>query len=135
MLNTSDNGCKRTSFDTFSRSVLIAALAFAPLYSASSQTSNDLALKQESLAEQQTDLAILKLRWQNNRNEYSIQPFCNVKLADPIQNARKTYCNQKGTEFTNKDADLRAQVEKLQVSIQQLQAEILQLQRTQPQKR
>jgi phage shock protein A len=113
--------------------VCLALMSFALPCGTFSQASSDLAQKRESFLELQTDDAILRARINNNRLEYTIPTICgsNVHLAEPALTARRNYCNQKTTEFNSRDADLKAQLQKLEVSMTQLQAQISDLQRQQ----
>ena len=90
------------------------------------QPASDLAQKRESLFELQTDQAILEARLKNNRAEYTIPAVCgsNVRLPEPLLTARKNYCNQKATEFNTRDADLKAQWQKLSERIRHLDLQI-----------
>ncbi len=110
--------------------VFAALVSLALLRLNFAQSSSDLAQKRESLFEIQADKSILEARLKNNVAEYTIPTVCgpNVRLLEPILTARKKYCSQKSTEFNARDADLKAQWQKLSESIRQLDLEIRQSQ-------
>ena len=96
----------------------------------SPQAPDDLAQKIESRLELTNDFQVLTARLQDNQREFSIvQAFCRVNLSEPALSLRRAYCAQKNTEFTGKDADLRAEMQKLSERIRQLDIQIQQLQR------
>jgi len=98
-----------------------------------SQASSELAQKTESRFELANDYTLVGARIQNNQREYSIvQAFCAARLAEPALSARTNYCKNKASEFNSRDADLRAQAQKLAASIRQLDTEIGQLRKQAP---
>ena len=102
-------------------------LGAAPVVSA--QVSGDLAQLVESRQELTMDYNILQARLKDNTAEYSLGAFCTSQgvagLTEAARKARQTYCAQKATDFNSKDADLRAQLQKLALSVQELDAKIL----------
>ena len=51
-------------------------------------------------------------------------PAARPLMPEPLLTARKNYCNQKATEFNTRDADLKAQWQKLSERIRQLDLQI-----------
>jgi len=113
--------------------VIAALLSLALPFMTLPQAAGDLAQKVESRLELTNDYQILNARVQNNQREYSmVQAFCRVRLTEPALSARSTYCAQKTSEFNGRDADLRAQAQKLALRISELDAQIQQLQKARP---
>jgi hypothetical protein len=116
------------------RLIALSALVLGVGSAVHAQVSSDLAQLVESRQELNLDYNILLTRQRNTRTEYSFGNFCTpqglVGLTPAAQKARQTYCAQKTTELNSKDADLRAQLQKLALAVKQLDGRIAEAQRT-----